>query len=259
MFDAKKIKNEIVEWIKNWFEENGQDCNAVIGISGGKDSSIVAALCTEALGKDRVIGVLMPNGCQSDITDAYKVCNFLNIKNIEVNIKEIVDSVYDAIRYGIYDHIRQGFDELNISAQAKINLPPRIRMATLYAVSQSVNGRVANTCNLSETLLSWETRWGDAVGDFSPLADLTVEEVKAIGYELGLPKDLIEKIPADGLCESTDEDALGFKYSIMDQYIRTGKISDKEIKKRIDDRVEKYRFKRTLIPYYKTDMTRYVN
>lgn len=259
MFDAKKIKNEIVEWIKNWFEENGQDCKAVIGISGGKDSSIVAALCTEALGKDRVIGVLMPNGYQSDITDAYKVCNFLNIKNIEVNIKETVDSVYDAIRYGIYDHVTQGFDELNISAQAKINLPPRIRMATLYAVSQSVNGRVANTCNLSETLLSWETKWGDAVGDFSPLADLTVEEVKAIGYELGLPKDLIEKIPADGLCEDTDEDALGFKYSVMDQYIRTGKISDKKIKKKIDDRVEKYRFKRMPIPYYKTDMKRYVD
>ena len=258
-FDAKKVKNEIVEWIRNWFEQNGKDCMAVVGISGGKDSSVVAALCVEALSKDRVIGVLMPNGHQSDITDAYKLCKLLNIKSIEVNIKETVDSVYDAIRYGVYDDTRQGFDELNISVQSRINLPPRIRMATLYAISQSVNGRVANTCNLSETLLSWETRWGDAVGDFAPISDLTVEEVKAIGYELGLPNELIEKIPSDGLCGSTDEDALGFKYSVMDRYIRTGEIDDKDIKKKIDNRVEKYRFKRMPIPYYKTGMERYVD
>lgn len=259
MFDAKKVKNEIVEWIRNWFEQNGKDCMAVVGISGGKDSSVVAALCVEALGKNRVIGILMPNGHQSDITDAYKLCELLNIKSIEVNIKETVDSVYDAIRYGVYDDTRQGFDELNISVQSRINLPPRIRMATLYAISQSVNGRVANTCNLSETLLSWETRWGDAVGDFAPISDLTVEEVKAIGYELGLPNELIEKIPSDGLCGSTDEDALGFKYSVMDRYIRTGEIDDKDIKKKIDNRVEKYRFKRMPIPYYKTGMERYVD
>lgn len=258
-FDVKKATNDCIQWIKDFFEKNGKDCMAVVGISGGKDSSVVAALCVEALGKDRVIGVLMPNGHQSDITDAYKLCKLLNIKSIEVNIKETVDSVYDAIRYGVYDNTRQGFDELNISVQSRINLPPRIRMATLYAISQSINGRVANTCNLSETLLSWETRWGDAVGDFAPISDLTVEEVKAIGYELGLPNELIEKIPSDGLCGSTDEDALGFKYSVMDRYIRTGEIDDKDIKKKIDNRVEKYRFKRMPIPYYKTGMERYVD
>ena len=132
-------------------------------------------------------------------------------------------------------------------------------MATLYAVSQSVNGRVANTCNLSETLLSWETRWGDAVGDFSPLADLTVEEVKAIGHALGLPKDLVEKVPADGLCGNTDEDALGFKYAVMDKYIRTGKIDDLEIKNKINERVKKYRFKRMQIPYFKSGLDRFVD
>lgn len=158
MFDAKKVKNEIVEWIRNWFEQNGKDCMAVVGISGGKDSSVVAALCVEALGKNRVIGVLMPNGHQSDITDAYKLCKLLNIKSIEVNIKETVDSVYDAIRYGVYDDTRQGFDELNISVQSRINLPPRIRMATLYAIAQTLNGRVANTCNLSEDWVGYATR-----------------------------------------------------------------------------------------------------
>lgn len=258
-FDVAKETENLIKWIRDWFDKNGEDCNAVLGISGGKDSSVVAALCVEALGKNRVIGVLMPNGHQSDITDAYKLCELLNIKSIEVNIKETVDSVYDAIRYGVYDDTRQGFDELNISVQSRINLPPRIRMATLYAISQSVNGRVANTCNLSETLLSWETRWGDAVGDFAPISDLTVEEVKAVGYELGLPRELIEKIPSDGLCGSTDEDALGFKYSVIDKYIRTGEIDDKDVKKKIDNRVEKYRFKRMPIPYYKTNMERYID
>lgn len=248
MFDAKKVKNEIVEWIRNWFEQNGKDCMAVVGISGGKDSSVVAALCVEALGKDRVIGVLMPQGEQSDIEYSKMLVDFLDITRITCNIEGAVNEVLESFE-GV----------VSPTPQTTTNLPARIRMATLYAISQSVNGRVANTCNLSETLLSWETRWGDAVGDFAPISDLTVKEVKAIGYELGLPNELIEKIPSDGLCGSTDEDALGFKYSVMDRYIRTGEIDDKDIKKKIDNRVEKYRFKRMPIPYYKTGMERYVD
>ena len=243
MFDAKIVKNEVVQWIRDWFDKNGKDCNAVIGISGGKDSSVVAALCVEALGKDRVIGVLMPNGRQSDITDAYKLCELLNIKSIEVNIKETIDSVYDAIRYGVYDDTRQGFDELNISVQSKINLPPRIRMATLYAISQSVNGRVANTCNLSEDWVGYCSKFGDSAGDFSPLSYLTVTEVKAIGRELGLPTKLIDKTPTDGLCGKTDEDNLGFTYDVIDRYIRTGEIDDLDIKAKIDSMHEKNLFK----------------
>lgn len=250
MFDAKKIKNEIVEWIRNWFEENGKDCNAVVGISGGKDSSVVAALCVEALGKNRVIGVLMPNGHQSDITDAYKLCELLNIKSIEVNIKETVDSVYDAIRYGVCDDTRQGFDELNISVQSRINLPPRIRMATLYAISQSVNGRVANTCNLSEDWVGYATKYGDAAGDFSPLSQLTVTEVKAIGRELGLPSELVDKTPTDGLCGKTDEDNLGFTYDTLDRYIRTGEIDNEDVKAKIDSMHEKNLFKLQLMPSF---------
>lgn len=248
MFDAKKIKNEIVEWIRNWFEQNGKDCMSVVGISGGKDSSVVAALCVEALGKDRVIGVLMPQGEQSDIEYSKMLVDFLDITRLTCNIEGAVNEVLESFE-GV----------VSPTPQTTTNLPARIRMATLYAISQSVNGRVANTCNLSETLLSWETRWGDAVGDFAPISDLTVKEVKAIGYELGLPNELIEKIPSDGLCGSTDEDALGFKYSVMDRYIRTGEIDDKDIKKKIDNRVEKYRFKRMPIPYYKTGMERYVD
>ena len=217
-------------------------------ISGGKDSSVVAALCVEALGKDRVIGVLMPQGEQSDIEYSKMLVDFLDITRITCNIE------------GAFNEVLESFEGVvSPTPQTTTNLPARIRMATLYAISQSVNGRVANTCNLSETLLSWETRWGDAVGDFAPISDLTVEEVKAIGYELGLPKELIEKIPSDGLCGSTDEDALGFKYSVMDRYIRTGEIDNKDIKKKIDNRVEKYRFKRMPIPFYKTGMKRYVD
>lgn len=250
MFDAKKVKNEIVEWIRNWFEQNGKDCMAVVGISGGKDSSVVAALSVEALGKDRVIGVLMPNGHQSDITDAYKLCELLNIKSIEVNIKETVDSVYDAIRYGVYDDTRQGFDELNISVQSRINLPPRIRMATLYAISQSVNGRVANTCNLSEDWVGYATKYGDAAGDFSPLSQLTVTEVKAIGRELGLPSELVNKTPTDGLCGKTDEDNLGFTYAELDAYIRDGIEPSEEVKAKIDSMHEKNLFKLQPMPSF---------
>lgn len=250
MFDVKKVKNEIVEWIRDWFEQNGKDCMAVVGISGGKDSSVVAALCVEALGKDRVIGVLMPNGHQSDITDAYKLCELLNIKSIEVNIKETVDSVYDAIRYGVYDDTRQGFDELNISVQSRINLPPRIRMATLYAISQSVNGRVANTCNLSEDWVGYATKYGDAAGDFSPLSQLTVTEVKALGCELGLTSELVDKTPTDGLCGKTDEDNLGFTYAELDAYIRDGIEPSEEVKAKIDSMHEKNLFKLQPMPSF---------
>lgn len=247
MFDAKKVKNKIIDWLRDWEECNGKGCNFIVGISGGKDSSVVAALLVEAFGKDRVIGVKMPCGEQSDIEYSDMLINYLGIKSYTMNIYDAVNGV-----------IQQFSPEISVSFQTITNLPARIRMATLYAISQSLNGRVANTCNLSETLLSWETRWGDAVGDFSPIADLTVEEVKAIGYELGLPNELIEKVPSDGLCGHTDEDALGYKYSVVDRYIRTGEIDDKETKKKIDDRVEKYRFKRMPIPYFATGLERYV-
>lgn len=249
-FDAKKVKDEIIIWIRNWFNSNGKDCVAVVGISGGKDSSVVAALCVEALGKDRVFGVLMPQGKQKDIDYSYKLCNFLDIKHISVHIGITVNSLQNEIAISL---------KKPLSTQTITNLPARIRMTSLYAVAQTINGRVANTCNLSETLLSWETRWGDQVGDFSPLADLTVQEVKAIGYELGLPECLIEKTPSDGLCGSSDEEAFGFTYAVVDKYIRTGKIDDLDVKFKIDERVTKYRFKRLELPHYESGLKRYID
>ena len=223
MFDALKVKNECVEWIRDFFEKNGKGCNAVLGISGGKDSSVAAALCVEALGKDRVIGVLMPSGVQHDIDMAYLLVNHLGIKHYEINIKGAVDAIKESIG-----------KELELSVQSNTNLPPRIRMASVYAVSQSVNGRVANTCNLSEDWVGYSTRYGDAAGDFSPLSFLTVQEVKAIGRECGLPSMFVDKVPIDGLQPKTDEENLGFTYAVLDRYIRTGEIEDMDIKAKID-------------------------
>ena len=250
MFDAKKVKNECVEWIRDWFEENGPTCNAVIGISGGKDSSVVAALCVEALGKDRVIGVLMPNGVQSDIQVARKLVDYLGIRSIEANIADVFNSLLDAIEFGIYDNVRRGCSEIEFSTQTCTNLPPRIRMATLYAISQSLNGRVSNNCNLSEDWVGYSTRYGDSVGDFSPLSRLTVTEVKAIGYELGLPVEFIEKVPSDGLCGRTDEDNLGFSYDALDRYIRTGICDNADTKARIDALHSKNLFKLQSMPVF---------
>lgn len=249
-FDAVKVKDKCVNWIRDFFENNGKDCNTVVGISGGKDSSIVAALCVEALGKDRVIGVLMPNGEQRDIGMAKKLVNYLGIHSLEINIDTTVNSVLNGIVTAIYDGVRQGYDTLKISDQTMINLPARIRMSTLYAVSQSMNGRVANTCNLSEDWVGYSTRYGDAAGDFSPLSNLTVTEIKQIGRALGLPDALIDKVPTDGLCGKTDEDNLGFTYDVLDRYIRTGEIEDEDTKKKIDMMHEKNLFKLQLMPSF---------
>ena len=243
MFDALKTKNECVEWIRDFFEKNGKGCNAVIGISGGKDSSIAAALCVEALGKDRVIGVLMPQGVQHDIDKAYMLVNHLGIRHYEVNIKETVDAILNSFP-----------DDLEISTQSRVNLPPRIRMSTLYAVSQSLNGRVVNTCNLSEDWVGYSTRYGDSVGDFSPLSNLTVTEVKEIGYLLDIPRELVDKVPIDGLCGKTDEENLGFTYAELDVYIRTGVIEDQAKKELIDYKHRINLFKLQLMPCFNPEI-----
>lgn len=224
MFDAKKIKDDCVEWIREFFDKNGTGCNAVVGISGGKDSSVVAALCCEALGAERVIGVLMPCGNQHDIDCSHKLCDHLGIATHTVNIQNISDAFVASFP-----------DSLTLSEQSRINMPPRIRMTVLYAVSQSCNGRVANTCNLSEDWVGYSTRYGDSAGDFSPISCFTVTELKQIGRYLGLPLELVDKTPIDGLCGKTDEDNLGFTYAELDRYIREG-IEPAPDKKALIDR-----------------------
>lgn len=241
-FDAVHATEQCVNWIREWFEENGKGCNAVLGISGGKDSSIVAALCVKALGKDRVIGVLMPKGEQFDINYSEELCDFLDIKRFTVNIKDAEDAIYNAIG-----------NAFEITNQTKFNLPPRIRMSVVYAVAQSNNGRVANTCNLSEDWVGYSTRYGDSVGDFSPLSCFTVTEVKQMGRVLGLPEKFIEKPPIDGLCGKTDEDNLGFTYAALDRYIREGIEPPAEIKTKIDTMHKNNLFKLKFMPCFSYD------
>ena len=250
---GKRLKDECVEWIREWFEQNGKDCCAVIGISGGKDSTVAAALCVEALGKDRVFGVLLPNGYQSDINDALEVCNFLKIKHTKVTIQNCVAEMKLAVleaNRNAQENEYATIPPAEWGSVAEINLPPRIRMSMLYYISQCLNGRVVNTCNLSEDYVGYSTRWGDSVGDFSPLANFTSEEVVAIGDLLGLPYNLTHKTPSDGLCGKTDEDNLGFTYDILNKYIRTGICEDKDIKNKIDDLHNINSFKRKPIPTF---------
>lgn len=248
-FDVNKEKENVIKWIQKFFEENGKGCNAVLGISGGKDSSVAAALCAEALGKDRVIGVLMPNGKQSDIDMSELLVKHLGIKSITVNIADGYNGLLNAIK----NPENVDFD-LEVSNQTLINLAPRLRMSTVYAVSQSMNGRVVNTCNLSEDWVGYSTRYGDAAGDFSPLSHFTVQEVKELGRACGLPEVLVEKAPSDGLCGKTDEDNLGFTYAMLDKYIREGVIDDAEKKVLIDNKRRWNKFKLELMPAYVNDI-----
>lgn len=240
-FDVKKVKDDLIKWIRNWFEINGNDCKAVVGISGGIDSSVVSTLCVDALGRDRVVGVLMPNGEQKDINDALRIVNYLGIEYHIINIKDAVLAIENEVKKTLH---------YNWSTQSSINLPPRIRMSSLYAISQTLNGRVANTSNLSESYVGFDTRYGDSVGDFAPLFNLTKTEIKQIAKELNLPDEIVNKVPADGLTGKSDEENFGFTYNVLDKYIRTGIIYDLNIKKKIDERHEKNLFKLYPMPSF---------
>lgn len=242
-FNAEAEIEHIVAWIRDWFENNGPKANAVIGISGGKDSSIVAALLVKALGKERVVGVLMPNGEQKDIADSKKVVEVLGIKHFIVNINPAVEGEYAALRAA----------GVEIGKDAIINTPPRIRMTTLYAIAQSLpeGGRVTNTCNRSEDWVGYSTKYGDAAGDFSPCSDYLVCEMLQIGDALGLPKELIHKTPSDGLSGMSDEDKLGFTYATLDHYVLTGEIEDQATKEKIDRLHRLNLHKLQTIPMYK--------
>lgn len=238
-FNVEKVTADCIRWIQDFFDNNGPGCNAIVGISGGKDSSVTAALCVKALGVDRVIGVLMPCGDQPDIDASNLLVDTLKIKHYVINVKAAVDGVLNSLP-----------KELELTKQTRTNLPARIRMSTLYAVAQSENGRVANTCNLSEDWVGYSTRYGDAAGDFSPLSRLTVTEVRAIGRYLGLPDSLVDKVPIDGLSGKSDEENLGFTYDTLDKYIRDGINPDDETKALIDKKHAQNLFKLELMPVF---------
>lgn len=240
-FKPQKEKDNLIEWIKNYFKYNGNNSKAIIGISGGKDSSIVASLCTEALGKERVIGVIMPNETMHDIDYALELCEYLGIKYYIIPITDIYKNTRKIISERINDEINSVFTN---------NTPARLRMTVLYGVSALVGGRVANTCNLSEDYIGYSTKYGDSAGDFSPLGNLTVAEVKQIG-KLLLPEKFVDKIPEDGLCGKTDEENIGFSYEVLDRYIRENKCEDKEILNKIITMHNRALHKISPIPVYK--------
>ena len=216
----------ITEDIRNWFAENCPTGPAVLGISGGKDSTVVATLLADALGPKRVIGVLMPNGIQSDIDDSYKVIKLLGIQHYEVNIQNAIS--------GLYSELEKSLGTPPISPQAETNVPPRIRMTTLYAIAQTLGGVVVGTGNASEIYLGWFTKWGDGANDYNFLKDYTATEVIALGDALGLPRSLVHKTPADGLCGKSDEEKFGFTYQVLDDYIRGKAVPPDDIKVKID-------------------------
>ncbi|MCL2083169.1 MAG: NAD(+) synthase [Oscillospiraceae bacterium] len=239
MLDAGRTKNCIIQWISAFFSSCPQ-AKAIVGISGGKDSAVVAALCKEAIGRERVLGILMPQGEQWDIDSAYTLCSILDIPHKEINIQIPVQELYGEIK-------KTG---LELNEVAIFNTPARVRMAVLYAISGITGGRVANTSNLSEDWVGYATKFGDAAGDFAPLANLTASEVKAIGRALGLPAGITEKTPIDGLCGKTDEDNLGFTYADLDRYIREGVCEDAGIRKKIDRLHREHRHKFSPMPAF---------
>lgn len=215
-FNVEKVTSNCIQWIKEWFEQNGKGCKAVIGMSGGKDSTIAAALCAKALGSENVIGVAMPDKGQG-INDADKICEHLGIRYMYAPIAGITAE---------FGHMWTALD-YKWSEQTEQNIPPRVRMTMLYAIAQTLNGRVANTCNLSEDFVGYMTLYGDQAGSFSPLGKLTVTEILQIGDYIGLPYEMVHKTPDDGLPHSSsDEEKFGFTYAELDRFIREGIVPD---------------------------------
>jgi len=240
--NVEKTVDELIAWIRDYFEKNAKGCSAVIGISGGKDSSVTAALMVRALGRERVIGVLMPDGEQPDIADSMALVDHLQIRHLVVNIGDATKALKKCLE-----------DSGSvITSDVRINIPPRIRMTTLYAVAQGLEGggRVINTCNRSEDYIGYSTKFGDSAGDMSPLAMLTVNEVRQIGGFIGLPEELVHKTPSDGLSGMSDEDKIGFSYDILDKYIETGICEDEMIKVKIDRMHVSNLHKLELMPHF---------
>ena len=243
MIDYKKLTKDCIQWIREWFAVNGPKSPAVLGISGGKDSTIAAKLCVEALGADRVIGVTIPGEGQ-DTADAEEVAKILGIKLFTVPIDDVAFVLNNYCISSMSPYQKEiekapyftNFSESSLK-RAQQNLPPRLRMCVLYFISQFFDGRVVGTCNLSENFIGYFTIHGDGASDMEPLANLTVTEIRHIGEVLGLPKELVWKTPEDGLPHSQpDEEKFGFSYKHLDEYIRTGNffLGDGEKKPDVD-------------------------
>lgn len=237
-FNAEKVCKGIINWIKEYFKDQPSAKGAIIGISGGKDSLVAVKLLVEALGKERVFGVLMPNGEQKDIDDSLRIVDILGINHKVVNIEKA------------YNGLLEGIDVDTLSLDAKINIPPRLRMTTLYAIGASMHYRVCGTGNKSEGFVGYTTKWGDNAFDFNPIGDLTTDEVIAVGDSLGLPYELVHKTPSDGLSGQSDEEKLGFSYKQINAYIENSTSGNAEIDEMIRLKHEYNKHKGIMPPKY---------
>lgn len=235
---------EIVNWIREKMEGIGAT-QGVIGISGGKDSTVTAALCVKALGSANVHGLMLPNGSQGDLQDGIDICDVLEITHHIIDIQPAYDFFVNQV----------GRVRGSVSSQTELNIPPRIRMTMLYGYAQSLeNAVVINTSNLSEDWVGYATVYGDTAGAFAPLGSLTSDEVVQLGAQLGLEDKFITKLPADGLTGRTDEEVLGFSYEVLNRYIREGIIEDLEVKTKIDRLHRLSRFKFQPIPLFPSNL-----
>ena len=244
-FDVEKQTKQLIEYTKEWFNRFGESSKAVLGISGGKDSSVTAAVLKEALGADRVLGIIMPNGTMSDLDDAKLLVEFLGIPYEIVPITDYYNAAIATFEKS---------KSFEVTSDLRINLAPRLRMTTLYAVAQGqgVTSFVVNTCNASEDYVGYSTKYGDAAGDVSLLQDFTVNEVLQIGEYLGLPDALVHKVPSDGLSGMSDEDKLGFTYAQLDEYISDKNANiPEDVKASIDKKHVANLHKLQLMPAYK--------
>lgn len=246
--DYETLTENLIIWYRKMLATTGGK-SIVIGISGGKDSSVAAALSVKAIGRDKVYGIIMPDEIQSDIVYATGICEHLDISYKIMNIGPMTKAFIEQLKEIPF------LDDPDLTPQTRINLPARVRMTALYGIAQSMEGaRVLNTSNLSEDWVGYGTLYGDLTGAFSPLGDLTSEEVIEVGRQLDVPEKYLVKPPSDGLTGITDEENLGFSYETLNRYIRTGEIEDVRAKERIDRLYRRNRFKFKPIPRFPSEL-----
>lgn len=258
-FDVKKQTENCINWIREWFENHsGNAKGVIIGISGGKDSTVAAKLLCEAIGNEKVLGIMMPNGQQKDINDSKRVCELLNIRYTTVNIQESYEGIIKSIESSEFNN--SDFKSINLSSHTLTNISPRLRMTTLYSIGQELGYRIVGTGNLSESLVGYCTKYGDTACDFAILSTFTKREVVKIGEYLDLPEELVKKKPSDGLSGLSDEDNLGFSYEVLDKFIRCGICEDEKVKEVIRDRWKINSHKRDIqVPHYNSEISICIN
>lgn len=256
VIDPQMEIQNIVDDIRHYFVKNGnENTKAIIGISGGKDSTIAAALLVRALGANRVVGVMMPEGEQKDIEDSLRVCELLGIRSYKLDILGATESLYKALI-----PVRINCSNGTVPANVSTNAPARIRMTMLYAVAALEGGRVINTGNASELYVGYTTKYGDLAGDYAVLRNYYVREVLAIGDGLEeLPTDLVHKAPGDGMSGKTDEDNMGFTYEELDAYLLDEVTPSYETLRNISERHKRNLHKRDILIQAPRPVSRHID